>query len=124
MRKTKFQIYQENRSKSDKIADNITQFVGSWKYIIFQSVFIFCWIILNTLAVATRVDPYPFIFLNLVLAIVGVYITPLILMSQNRQESRDRIRDDEDLETDLKSEKYVEEIRKDIKEIKDMLVKK
>jgi uncharacterized membrane protein len=71
-----------------------------------------------------RFDPYPFIFLNLILGLTSTFLTPLIMMSQNRQEARDSIRDDEDLEADLRAERNTEVILKEVNEIKKLLEKK
>ncbi|MEI6462234.1 MAG: DUF1003 domain-containing protein [bacterium] len=121
----------DNRSTLDKISDTATQFVGSWKFIIAESCLIIFWIFINTYQVDFKVDPYPFVFLNLMLAFISVLTMPFILMSQNREEERDRIRDDADYEADMKSEEYVskifkevEELKKETKEIRALLEKK
>jgi uncharacterized membrane protein len=71
------------------LADKITDFIGSWKFIIIQSTILTLWIILNTLHIVDF-DHYPFIFLNLFLSFEAAYATPLILMSSNRSSERDR----------------------------------
>ncbi|MEI6886663.1 MAG: DUF1003 domain-containing protein [bacterium] len=129
-RKT-LKLLNDNRSTLDKISDKATLFVGSWKFIITESFLIILWISFNTYQLNLKVDPYPFVFLNLLLAFISVLTMPFILMSQNREEQRDRIRDDADYEADMKSEEYVAKISKDVDdlkkellEIKTLLVKK
>jgi uncharacterized membrane protein len=81
------------------LADKITSFIGSWTFIIIQSVILTLWIILNTFHVL-NFDTYPFIFLNLFLSFEAAYATPLILMSGNRSAERDRKHILRDLELD------------------------
>ena len=81
------------------LADKITEFIGSWKFIIIQSVILTLWIILNTFHIV-NFDEYPFIFLNLFLSFEAAYATPLILMSGNRSAERDRKHILRDLELD------------------------
>lgn len=81
-------------SFSDKAADTIVQSLGSWKFIIVQTVVVAIWITLNLLAVIHKWDPYPFILLNLVFSTQAAYASPIILMAGNRSAARDRKRDD------------------------------
>ncbi len=103
----------EHNQKQDfasKAADAIARFVGSWSFIV---IFVFClagWIVLNGLFALQAIDPFPFILLNLVLSCVAAIQAPLILMSQNRQEEKDRLRALNDYKTNLKSEIIIEEI--------------
>ena len=86
---------------SDKLADS----AGSWGFIIIFGVVILLWIIINTVLLVFRhFDPYPFILLNLVLSCLAALQAPVILMSQNRQESRDRLRAEYDYRVNLKAE--------------------
>lgn len=94
-----------------KAADKITDIVGSWKFIIFQSILLIIWIILNATAWIYHWDPYPFILLNLALSFQAAYTAPVILMSQNRMADRDRKKAQLDLATDRKSEREIEEIQ-------------
>src|SRR4051812_20341274 len=68
-----------------RLADRVAETVGSWRFIIIQSVLLGVWIILNMVAVVNQWDPYPFILLNLVLSFQAAYAAPIIMMSQNRQ---------------------------------------
>lgn len=95
-----------NLTLSQRAADSVTWFCGSWTFIIVFAVFTFIWIALNVVEVLCRpFDPYPFILLNLVFTVVELFQGPLILMSQNRQVERDKetqsLADSHDRETIL-----------------------
>ena len=129
MARTKLQEFEKKASPSERISDIVTDFVGSWKFIIVQTIVFFTWITVNIIGIIEKWDPYPFIFLNLMLALETVSITPLIMMSQNRQDAKDRIRDDADYEADIKTEEKIImvqneilEMQKDIRQIKEMLL--
>lgn len=93
------------RTIGDRVADRIASFGGSWKFIISFAVFIFGWILLNVLILTTRPpDPYPFILLNLLLSCLAAFQAPVIMMSQNRGELRDRRRAEQDYQINLKAE--------------------
>lgn len=94
-----------------RAADKITAVVGSWKFIIIQSILLVIWIILNISAWIFHWDPYPFILLNLALSFQAAYTAPVILMSQNRMAERDRKKAQIDLATDRKAEREIEEIQ-------------
>ena len=88
-----------------RIADKVATFGGSWTFIISFACFLLCWIILNVLFLANKgFDPYPFILLNLILSCVAALQAPVIMMSQNRQEEKDRERARNDYMVNLKSE--------------------
>jgi len=89
-----------------KVADNVASFGGSWTFIISFGVFLFLWILANVLWLANRTafDPYPFILLNLILSCLAAMQAPIIMMSQNRQEEKDRERAKKDYMINLKSE--------------------
>lgn len=95
-------------SRGDRIADVVTEIVGSWRFIIIQSCLLTIWIILNITALIFHWDPYPFILLNLALSFQAAYATPFILMSQNRQSTIDRENAQQDLECDIKAEMEIE----------------
>lgn len=87
------------------LADKVASFGGSWKFIILFSVIIFIWISINILLLAnTGFDPYPFILLNLILSCLAALQAPVIMMSQNRQEEKDRERSKQDYMVNLKAE--------------------
>ena len=88
-----------------RLADKVASFGGSWTFILFFAAFLFCWMILNVLILATHAfDPYPFILLNLILSCIAALQAPVIMMSQNRQEQKDRERAKNDYMINLKSE--------------------
>jgi uncharacterized membrane protein len=89
----------------EKMADHIATFGGSWTFIIIFFTFILIWMGTNAYILATKpFDPFPFILLNLILSCLAAIQAPIIMMSQNRQESKDRIRSEHDYKIDLKAE--------------------
>ena len=76
---------------SQKVADKVAKVVGSWRFIIIQSIILIIWILVNSFS-SLKVDPYPFILLNLMLSFQAAYTAPVIMMSNNRQEQIDRQR--------------------------------
>jgi len=98
---------EENQTFGDRLADKVARFGGSWIFILAFSGMLIIWIVLNTLVLFLHVipfDPYPYIFLNLILSMVAALQAPVILMSQNRQAARDRMAASLDYEINLKSE--------------------
>jgi len=94
-----------------KLADKITRIVGSWTFLIVQSVLLIFWVALNVIAWKYRWDPYPFIFLNLALSFQAAYTAPIILMSENREIDRGRKKSIADLATDRKAEREISQIQ-------------
>ncbi len=89
----------------DRISDRVALFGGSWKFIILFFIVLALWIIVNAGYVITKpFDPYPFILMNLVLSCIAAIQAPVIMMSQNRQEAKDRLRSENDYKINLKSE--------------------
>ena len=105
-----------NRSFGDKVADKITEVAGSWYFIIAMISFLLLWILLN-LFILKDADPYPFILLNLILSCIAALQAPIIMMSQNREAKKDRLRSSNDYKTDLKSELILEELHIEMKKI-------
>ncbi len=88
-----------------RLADKVADFGGSWKFIIFFMLFLVAWMLLNVIYLQSKAfDPYPFILLNLILSCVAALQAPVIMMSQNRQEEKDRQRSRNDYMINLKSE--------------------
>ncbi len=87
-----------------KVADEVATFGGSWRFIILFGLFILIWISVNVFMLTTKFDPYPFILLNLILSCLAALQAPVIMMSQNRQEEKDRDRAKKDYMINLKSE--------------------
>jgi uncharacterized membrane protein len=97
--------FQKKLSLGDRLADQIADFGGSWTFIGLFAGFILIWIAINTIVLIVRpLDPYPFILLNLMLSCLAAVQAPVIMMSQNRQEARDRLRSQNDYRVNLKAE--------------------
>jgi uncharacterized membrane protein len=92
---------------AERAADKVADVVGSWRFILIQSALLAAWIAFNALS-AERVDPYPFILLNLLLSFQAAYTAPVIMMSQNRQAAIDRRRSIEDYDINYKAELEIE----------------
>ena len=99
-----------NPTFSARMADRIAQFVGSWRFILIFIGVLLGWLVLNIVLMTRAFDPYPFILLNLLLSCVAAIQAPVIMMSQNRQEEKDRLRSLNDYKTNLKSEIIVEDL--------------
>ena len=93
-----------------RAADAIAKFAGSWAFIFSCTAVLILWMIINALLAAKAFDPYPFILLNLVLSCVAAIQAPLIMMSQNRQEEKDRRRAENDYKVNLKTEIMIEDL--------------
>lgn len=92
-------------TQGQQISDKVAQFGGSWSFIIFFFVVLFFWILFNTVAISQyKFDPYPFILMNLILSCVAALQAPIIMMSQNRKEEKDRKRSENDYLINLKAE--------------------
>jgi len=99
----------DNRTFGQKVADKVAAFGGSWTFIISFFVFILLWIGVNVYFLTnTGFDPYPFILLNLILSCLASLQAPIIMMSQNRQEEKDRERAKKDYEINLKAENEIQ----------------
>jgi len=97
--------YDEQTTFGQRLADKIAAFGGSWAFIITFFAILIGWMLVNTLVLGHRAyDPYPFILLNLVLSSLAALQAPVIMMSQNRQEERDRLRAENDYNVNLKAE--------------------
>jgi uncharacterized membrane protein len=97
--------FQKKLSLGERLADQIADFGGSWTFIALFGGFILIWIAINTVVLILRpFDPYPFILLNLMLSCLAAVQAPIIMMSQNRQEARDRLRSENDYRVNLKAE--------------------
>ncbi len=98
-----------------RIADRVATFGGSWTFIISFGVFLVIWVIINVIVLATGAfDPYPFILLNLFLSMLAALQAPVIMMSQNRQSAKDRLKADLDYEVNLKAELEVAQLHRKI----------
>jgi uncharacterized membrane protein len=99
------EAFDADKTFGERLADNIATFGGSWSFIMSFVVFMAFWVIANTVLLTRDVfDPYPFVFLNLVLSMLAALQAPIIMMSQNRQAARDRFEAAKDYEVNLKAE--------------------
>lgn len=99
--------FDEKQTLGDRLADRVARFGGSWTFIILFLGILVAWAVLNSVVLAwysTAFDPYPYIFLNLMLSMLAALQAPVILMSQNRQAARDRLAAGHDYEVNLKAE--------------------
>jgi len=95
----------------DKMADGLAAFGGSWKFLIIFGALLLVWIALNSIMLLKKpFDPYPFILLNLILSCLAAVQAPVIMMSQNRQESKDRLRSQHDYRVNLKAELEIRQL--------------
>ena len=100
----------EKYTLGQRAADSIAKFAGSWAFIFSFTGVLILWMVVNTVLAAKAFDPYPFILLNLVLSCVAAIQAPLIMMSQNRQEEKDRRRAENDYKVNLKTEIMIEDL--------------
>jgi len=101
------EIFEEQLTFGQRAADSVARFVGTWKFIIIQTIILAIWVTLNVVAWIHHWDPYPFILMNLTLSFQAAYTAPLIMMSQNRQAEHDRIEAHNDYLINQKSEKEI-----------------
>lgn len=107
--------YAEQWNLGERLADRIATFGGSWTFLICFSIFIAIWIAVNSLVLYWRpVDPFPYILLNLLLSCLAAIQAPVIMMSQNRQETKDRLRARNDYQVNLKAELEIRQLHEKI----------
>lgn len=109
--KTWAELHSDELKPGQKIADAVARNMGSWNFIIIQTLFVAAWMILNLLAYIHHWDPYPFILLNLLFSTQAAYAAPIIMMAQNRQSERDRAQALADYETNLTAKKEIEALQ-------------
>ena len=102
-----------------RIADSVAATMGSWRFIIIQSIILLLWIALNVTAFVEQWDPYPFILLNLALSFQAAYAAPFIMMSQNRQQDIDRRAAENDYQVNIKAELEIEALHQKIDELRE-----
>ncbi len=98
-------------SFGDKIADKVAKGMGSWSFIIWQTVIVIIWMLMNIIGLVQHWDPYPFILLNLIFSTQAAYAAPIIMMSQNRQTDRDRVQAQEDYTTNKEAKLEIEALQ-------------
>ena len=104
------QKHKEEMTFGQRLADSVATGMGSWRFIIIQTIIVAVWMILNVIAFIDHWDPYPYILLNLLFSTQAAYAAPIIMMAQNRQGERDRAQADEDFRTNVEAKKEIEEL--------------
>lgn len=121
MAKNVNEIYKNMRGFGDKVSDWMTNFVGSWAFISLFGIFFGVWVSLNVYGWVSHWDPFPFILLNLTLSALAAIQAPIILMSQKRADQKSKIKADIDFETNQKAELEIQDMQKDLEEIKKLI---
>ena len=111
--------FEEKLHLGQRVADRFALVMGSWPFIIVQSIILTIWVVLNITAVINHWDPYPFILLNLALSFQAAYAAPIIMMSQNRQAEKDRLQSTYDFEIDTKAELEILQLHDKFNELRD-----
>lgn len=115
--KTWHEIHSAERTFGQRIADNISSGMGSWTFIIIQTIFVLVWMACNLIGYLMHWDPYPFILLNLLFSTQAAYAAPIIMMSQKRQNERDRLQAMDDYQTNLEAKLEIEELQRRLNQI-------
>jgi uncharacterized membrane protein len=103
----------------ERVADVVARFGGSWTFIICFGCFLAVWMVVNTVLVLGQPpDPYPYIFLNLILSCIAALQAPIIMMSQNRQASKDRVQADQDFQVNIKAEFAIQQLHRKIDDLR------
>jgi len=107
--------FEQRLTLGERMADRLAEFAGSWRFITIFFCILFLWILMNSIVLLLRpFDPYPFILLNLVLSCLAAIQAPVIMMSQNRQEAKDRMRAEHDYLVNLKAELEIRHLHEKI----------
>jgi uncharacterized membrane protein len=109
--------HMNSRAFGQRLADSVATGMGSWRFIIIQTIIVAIWMILNIVAYVDHWDPYPYILLNLLFSTQAAYAAPIIMMAQNRQSQRDRAQADDDYRTNCEAKEEIEELQKRLKDI-------
>ena len=115
--KTWHDLYQESLSFGQKLADKVANGMGSWTFIISQTIFVILWMALNAVGWMYHWDIYPFILLNLLFSTQAAYAAPIIMMAQNRQNERDRIQAQKDYQTNTDAKMEIEALQQKLNSI-------
>jgi len=113
--------FDEQLTPGQRVADRFAQIIGSWRFIILQSLLLAVWIGLNVTAYVYRWDPYPFILLNLAMSFQAAYAAPILMMSQNRQAEKDHLQARNDYEVNMKAELEIMQLHEKFNELRDSL---
>jgi len=113
------EVADEKMTFGERVADMVARFGGSWTFIIWFGVFLLAWMAVNTAwLLAAPPDPFPYIFLNLILSCLAALQAPFIMMSQNRQASKDRLQADQDYRVNIKAEFAIQQLHRKIDELR------
>jgi uncharacterized membrane protein len=108
--KTWHQHHQDSLAFGQRLADKVANGMGSWRFIIIQTLIVILWMTLNVVGFIYHWDVYPYILLNLLFSTQAAYAAPIIMMAQNRQSERDRAQADADYKTNCEAKKEIEEL--------------
>jgi uncharacterized membrane protein len=108
--KTWHQHHQDSLAFGQRLADSVANGMGSWRFIIIQTLIVILWMSLNVIGFCYHWDVYPYILLNLLFSTQAAYAAPIIMMAQNRQGERDRAQANADYETNCEAKKEIEEL--------------
>ncbi|MET3499561.1 putative membrane protein [Mucilaginibacter sp. SG538B] len=110
-KKNWYQRHIDSMNFGQRLADSVAAGMGSWRFIIIQTLIVALWMALNVVAFIGHWDPYPYILLNLLFSTQAAYAAPIIMMAQNRQNERDRAQANEDFRTNVAAKKEIEELQ-------------
>lgn len=111
------EVVAEQMTLGERVADRVADTIGSWRFIIIQSMLIVLWIMLNVVAWVEHWDPYPFILMNVMLSFQAAYSGPVIMMSQNRQSAKDRLSAEIDHQVNTKAELEINNLIRHVHEL-------
>ena len=112
----------QRRTVGERLADAFARTMGSWRFIVIQTLVLAAWVALNIVAWAEHWDPYPFILLNLALSFQAADAAPIIMMSQNRQAAKDRLAAEHDFQVNVKAEEEVKAIMMHLEQQDEMML--
>jgi uncharacterized membrane protein len=116
------ETHEKMQTFGERASDAFAEVMGSWKFIILQSVILGVWVLLNVAAYIEHWDPYPFILLNLALSLEAAYSAPIIMMSQNRQADKDRLAAEEDYKVNTKAEEELKSVMKHLEQQDELML--
>ncbi len=112
-------VHRERLTFGQRVSDRLAEVAGSWNFIFGFALVLGAWVLLNTAALVHHWDKYPYILLNLFLSMLAAIQAPVIMMSQNRQEARDRLRGEHDYEVNLKAEMEIQQLHQKLDELRE-----
>jgi uncharacterized membrane protein len=115
--KTWLDKHQATLTLGQRIADKVANGMGSWRFIIWQTIFVIIWMTLNVIGFIRHWDAYPFILLNLIFSTQAAYAAPIIMMAQNRQSERDRLQVQADFDTNIEAKEEIEALQLQLNKI-------